>query len=285
MCIQHPALWSSNIPIEQEEKHILPKRCRQCGMKAVIMVLFEPEAWICKGHYVLWWYSTGYSLNLVLLFSGIRWSAVSWMGFFRPCRNAVRLLICVWCVQCHLLPNWRGKTSPGQFTCHQTDGTRGLRLWGQSVRLAEASSLWGGGEGGVFFFFFLSLCGSLSLRNLPLLLSKDQLSATVTKTPCTSSSLNPVAPNLDAETQGQTWRYFSVCTSCPIYLNYTLLFWLYFSGTFPLFFSGRRRHFLVNLWAYFISWQNPSHSFDLLYVFIIYNLFCFYWWRTLLTLS
>lgn len=162
MCIQHPALWSSNIPIEQEEKHILPKRCRQCGMKAVIMVLFEPEAWICKGHYVLWWYSTGYSLNLVLLFSGIRWSAVSWMGFFRPCRNAVRLLICVWCVQCHLLPNWRGKTSPGQFTCHQTDGTRGLRLWGQSVRLAEASSLWGGGEGGVFFFFFLSLCGSLS---------------------------------------------------------------------------------------------------------------------------
>lgn len=117
---------------------------------------------------------------------------------------------------CHLLPAWRDKTSYGQFTCHQTDGTRGLRLRGQLVGLAETSSLDSGGKGGGIFFL---LCGCL--KNLPLLPSEDQLSATVTKTPCTNSALNSATPNLDAEGHTDKLDIISVFAFHVLFISIT----------------------------------------------------------------
>lgn len=75
-------------------------------------------------------------------------------------------------------------------------------------------------------------------------------------------------------THGQTWHYFSIRISCPIYLNHTILFGLYFSGTSLLLLSTVRQHFLVNNWAYFIS-SPVTHFISfvcLLFIFILFLL-------------
>lgn len=64
-------------------------------------------------------------------------SPVSSLGF-SPCKNVVRLLRNVCEDQHHLLLNTRSKTSLSQFSCCQTDGTRGLGLWGRLARLTGA---------------------------------------------------------------------------------------------------------------------------------------------------
>lgn len=124
-------------------------------------------------------------LNLLIfspLFGEVHSSPVSMVGL-SPCKNVVRLLRYVCKVQHHLLLNRRSKTSPSQFSCCQSDGTRGLGLWGRSARTAR-TRCWrrvrGGGREP-------SPCSG---RNLPLLMSKDQLTETVTETHCTNSSWN-----------------------------------------------------------------------------------------------
>lgn len=112
-------------------------------------------------------------------------SPVSSLGF-SPCKNVVRLLRYVCEVQHHLLLNRSSKTSLSQFSCCcvRLMGAEapdpGCGQPGQQERGVEGESA--GGGGGVS-----SLCCG---RNLPLLMSQDQFTETVTETHCTNSSRN-----------------------------------------------------------------------------------------------
>lgn len=128
---------------------------------------------------------------------------------------------------CDLCSVWPGEVKPALTSSHAVRVMgQEVSHWGQSIRPAWTGSRWGHRVSS------FPLPPTHPTGNLPLLLSQDQLSATATKTPCTSSTPNPTAPNLDTGDRGTNSMLFQ-------YLNFMshLIHTLLFSLLTPLFWS------------------------------------------------